>query len=230
MAHRIFDRAQQLTTSTGAGALVLGAVPQGMLGFADQSPPAAEGDTFWGTIFHLTAAEVETTLCTYHADGTITRAATPLSSTTGAKIAFSAGTKTITCVAPASKSVIADPNGLFEFPGPIATKGQRETVAAPSISAGVLTLDLSAATVFKVALTANVTTLTLAGAVAGFATSFILELTADGTARAFTMPGNVTALDGPYTPSSTNGKRDRLIFETDDGGTTWLMGIRAQNY
>ena len=229
MAHRIFDRAQQLTTSTGAGALVLGAVPQGMLGFAYQSPPAAEGDTFWGTIFHLTAAEVETTLCTYHADGTITRAATPLSSTTGAKIAFSAGTKIITCVAPASKSVIADPNGLFEFPGPIATKGQRETVAAPSISAGVLTLDLLAATYFNVALNANVTSLVLANMVAGKAASFLLEFTADGTARTVAQPASVVAMTGAYTPSSGNGKKDRLLYETIDGGTTWRMWIAFLN-
>lgn len=230
MAHRTFDRAQQLTTSTGAGALVLGAVPQGMLGFADQSPPAAEGDTFWGTIFHLTAAEVETTLCTYHADGTITRAATPLSSTTGAKIAFSAGTKIVTCVAPASKSVIADPNGLFEFPGPIATKGQRETVASPAIAAGALNLDLLAATIFTVALNANITTLTINSMAPGFASSFMLQLTADGTARTFTQPGSVVALTGPYTPTSTNGKRDLLSYTTFDGGTTWLMAIIAQNY
>lgn len=228
MAHRIFDLAQQLTTSIGTGALTLGAVPAGCIGFADQG--AAASDTFWGCIRHQTANEAEVTLCTVVGDGTITRAATPLISTTGAKIVFSAGTKTITCVAPGSKSVTADANGHFVFNAPIATKGQRETRATPAIAAGVLTLDLSAATVFKVALNANVSTLAIANAVAGFATSFILELTADGTPRTFAMPGSVTALDGAYTPSSANGKRDRLVFETDDGGTTWLMGIRALNY
>lgn len=109
MAHKVFDLAQQLTTGTGTGALTLGAVPAGCIGFADQG--AIAGDTFWGCIRHLTANEVEVTLCTIVGDGTITRAATPLISTTGSKINFSAGTKTITCVAPGLKSVVMDPNG-----------------------------------------------------------------------------------------------------------------------
>lgn len=229
MAHRIFDLAQQLTTSTGTGALVLGAVPQGMLGFADQAPPATEGDTFWGTIFHLSAAESETTLCTYHADGTITRAATPLVSTTGAKINFSAGTKTITCVAPGSKSVTADANGHFVFNAPIATKGQRETVASPAIVAGALNLDLLTATIFNVTLSANVSALIFSNMVSGFATGFLLEFTADGTARTVAQPGNVVAMTGAYTPSAGNGKKDRLLYETIDGGTTWRMWIVFQN-
>ena len=44
------------------------------------------------------------------------------------------------------------------------------------------------------------------------------------------LPGNVTALNGTYAPSSTNGTRDLLNFVTFDGGTTWLMSIVAQNY
>lgn len=121
MAHKVFDLAQQLTTGTGTGALSLGAVPSGMLGFEDQG--AGAGDTFWGCIRHTAANEVEVTLCTFVGDGTVTRATVPLASTTGAKIAFSAGTKTISCVAPASKSgVVADPYGLYSFPGPIAVE------------------------------------------------------------------------------------------------------------
>lgn len=228
MAHKVFDLAQQLTTSTGTGALVLGAVPAGMLGFASQGAVAA--DTFWGCIRHTTANEVEVTLCTIVGDGTITRATTPLVSTTGAKIAFSAGTKTITCVAPGSKSVIADPNGQFVFPAPILTAGQRETVAAPAIAAGLLGLDLLAATVFKVALNANVTALSLNNMATGVAASFVLQFTADGTPRTVAQPGSVTLLNGPYTPSSTNGKRDLLSYTTLDGGTTWLMAIIAQNF
>jgi hypothetical protein len=57
-----------------------------------------------------------------------------------------------------------------------------------------------------------------------------VEFTADGTARTVTMPGSVTALNGTYTPSSTDGTRDLLNFVTFDGGTTWLMSIVAQNY
>lgn len=228
MAHKTFDLAQQLTTTTGTGALTLGAVPSARIGFADQG--AVAGDTFWGCIQHATANEVEVTLCTIVGDGTITRASVPLISTTGAKIAFSAGTKTISCVAPASKSVTADADGHFVFSAPVATTGQRETVATPSISAGVLTLDLSAASVFRVALTANITTLTIANMVAGFASSFMIQFTADGTPRTVAQPGSVVALTGTYTPTSTNAKRDLLSYVTLDGGTTWLMTIVALNY
>jgi len=228
MAHKTFDLAQQLTTSTGTAALTLGAVPAGRIGFASQGAVAA--DTFWGCIQHETANEVEVTLCTVVGDGTITRAATPLISTTGAKISFSAGTKTISCVAPASKSVTADASGHFLFSAPIATEGQRETVSAAAISAGALSLDLSAASVFNVALNANITTMTFANMVAGFATSFVLQFTADGTLRTVTQPGSVVLLSGAYVPCSTNGKRDLLTYTTLDGGTTWLMGIISQNY
>lgn len=223
MSHKVFDLAQQLTTSTGTGALALGAVPAGCIGFADQGAVAA--DTFWGCIRHTTANEVEVTLCTIVGDGTITRAATPLASTTGAKIAFSAGTKTISCVAPASKSAIADANGQIVFPGPVATKGQRETVATPAIVAGALALDLLAATIFRVTLNASVGVLNINNMVADFAASFLLEFTADGTARTVAQPASVVAMNGAYTPSSGNGKKDRLLYETIDGGTTWRMWI-----
>ena len=133
-------------------------------------------------------------------------------------------------MAPASKSVIADSNGQVIMPGPIATNGQRETVSAPAIAAGALSLDLSAASVFNVALNANVTTLTFANMVAGFATSFVLQFTADGTPRTVTQPGSVVLLSGAYVPCSTNGKRDLLTYTTLNGGTTWLMGIISQNY
>ena len=147
----------------------------------------------------------------------------------GALISFSAGDKIVSAVALSSLSILADENGQFEFAGPIVTKGQRETIVTPTISDGAIGLDTLLATVFKLALTSDVTTVFIA-ATAGFATSFILEITADGTPRTFTQPGNVVALTGAYTPSSGNGKRDLLTYTTLDGGTTWLMAIIAQNY
>lgn len=227
MAHKVFDLAQQLTTSTGSGALTLGAVPSGRIGFASQG--AIAGDTFWGCIQHQTADEVEITLCTVVGDGTITRAATPLLSTTGSKISFSAGTKTISCVSPASKSATADANGRFTFPGPVVSNGQLETVETPAIVAGTLNLDVLTASIFRVALDANVTTLNFNNMLADHATSFLLEFTADGTGRTVTQPGNVTLMTGAYTPTSTNGKKDRLLYETIDGGTTWRMWIVFTN-
>jgi hypothetical protein len=214
MAHRILDRVQETTTSTGTGALTLAGATSKMLSLSGAG--FANGDTFWGLIEHATAAEWEIALCTYASAGasSIARAA-PLKSSTGAAVSFSAGTKTISLVAPAAVLTLL---------------GSLEAVAVPAISAGALTLDLLSGTVHKVTLNANVTTITIANAPAGFASAFTVEFTADGTARSVTMAGNVTALNGPYTPSSTNGARDLLNFVTLDGGTTWLMSIVAQNY
>lgn len=211
MAHKILDRVQETTTSTGSGALTLAGATTRMLSFSAAGLIA--GDTFWGLIEHASATEWEIALCTYNG-ATITRAA-PLKSSTGAAVAFSAGTKTISLVAPAAQ---------------LTNLGTLEAVAAPTISAGALTLDLSTASIFKVANNANVTALTIAGALAPFGTSFALELTADGTLRTWTWPASVTWLRGAPTLTSTNGKRDLFSFVTLDGGTTWLAADVAQNY
>ena len=205
---------QETTTSTGSGSLALGGAVSKMLAFS--AAGFANGDTFWGLIEHATAAEWEIALCTFASagSGSITRA-TPLKSSTGSAVAFSAGTKTISLVAPAAVLMLL---------------GTLELVNAPAIVAGALTLDMLLGTVHKVALNANVTAITFSNVLPGFASSFTVEFTADGTPRTVTMPGTVTALNGAYTPSSTNAKRDLLNFVTLDGGTTWLMAIIAQNY
>ena len=214
MAHRILDQVQETTTSTGTGALTLAGATSKMLSLSGAG--FSNGDTFWGLIEHATAAEWEIALCTYASAGagSVSRAA-PLKSSTGAAVSFSAGTKTISLVAPAAVLTLL---------------GSLEAVNVPTISAGALTLDLLLGTVHKVGLNADVTGVTITNALPGFASCFTVEFTADGTARTVTMPGNVTALNGTYTPSSTNGTRDLLNFVTFDGGTTWLMSIVAQNY
>jgi len=112
-------------------------------------------------------------------------------------------------------------------------KFYNEPTSSPSISAGTLTLDLSAAQVFTVSLNASVTTLTISNtpATASRSIGFTLILTADGTARtvawgaAVLWPGGT----GP-TLTSTNGKKDVFSFVTTDGGTTWLGFVGGQNY
>jgi len=225
MAHRIFDLAQQLTTGTGTGALALGAVPAGCIGFADQG--AVAGDTFWGCIRHQTANEVEVTLCTIVGDGTITRAATPLISTTGARIAFSAGTKTITCVAPASKSVTADANGQFSFPLPIVAKGVREIVVPAAIVAGAVALDLNLGGVFTIAVNANITSIDIQNEAAGFGHSFTVQFTANGTGYSQVWPW--TWINGTPVLSTTNGKRDLGVVWSIDG-VNFFAAMVAQNY
>ena len=215
MAHRILDRVQEYTTSTGTGSLTLAGAVTKMVTFASQS--VATSDTFWGLIEHTTAAEWEIALCTYTSTGagSITRATPLKSSNANAAVNFSSGTKTVSIVPPAAVLTLL---------------GTLEMVNAPVISAGALSLDMLLGTVHKVALTANVTALTFANVLPGFASSFTVEFTANGTPYTVTQPGTVTMLNGTYTPSSTNAKRDLLNYVTLDGGTTWLCSIIAQNY
>ncbi len=215
MAHRILDRVQEYTTSTGTGSLTLAGAVTKMVTFASQS--VATSDTFWGLIEHTTAAEWEIALCTYTSTGagSITRATPLKSSNSNAAVNFSSGTKTVSIVPPAAVLMLL---------------GTLEMVNSPSISAGALALDMLLGTVHKVTLNANVTALTFSNVLTGFASSFTVEFTANGTPYTVTQPASVTMLNGTYTPSSTNGKRDLLTYSTLDGGTTWLCAIIAQNY
>jgi len=105
-----------------------------------------------------------------------------------------------------------------------------ETVAAAPIVAGAVVFDLTVAGIFTVDLIANITGVTISGAVAGKAASFLVILTAKGPPRTMAQPGSVDPATGAYAPSSANGKRDRLMYDTVDGGATWTMSILRQNY
>lgn len=111
-------------------------------------------------------------------------------------------------------------------------KDYAETRAAPTISTNTLSLDLKTANIFEVALTANITTVTISNpAASGKACSFTLIFTADGTARSVSWPAAVKWPGGAApTITSTNGKKDRIVFETTDGGTTWRAMIAGQNF
>lgn len=106
-----------------------------------------------------------------------------------------------------------------------------DTRANPSISSNTLTLDLSTANVFDVSLNANITTLTISNPPAsGTSFTFVLQLTADGTARSVTWGASVKWPGGTApTLTSTNGKVDTFVFMTDDGGTNWFAFTAGQN-
>ncbi len=110
--------------------------------------------------------------------------------------------------------------------------GLRETKTAPSISAGTLTLDCAAGNVFAVALNASITTLAFSNVPAtGTAYGCTLELIADGTPRTITWGSSVKWPGGTApTLTSTNGKVDRVVLTTHDGGTTWYATNAGQNY
>ncbi len=125
-----------------------------------------------------------------------------------------------------SGTTVIDNNRLFY---PVNSASTR---TAPTISAGTLTLDLQTATVFDVALNGNITTLTINNVpTSGTTGSFILLLTADGTARTVSWPASFKWPSGTApTLTSTNGKSDIFTFITDDGGTTWYAFISGQNF
>lgn len=120
-----------------------------------------------------------------------------------------------------------NPNG-----GSVFTKSIRETRTSPTISAGALTLDCSAGSVFAVSLNANITTLTLSSPpVAGFGYTMILQFTADGTARTVTWPAAVKWSNNVApTLTSANTKVDIFTLTTHDGGTNWYASTVGQNF
>jgi hypothetical protein len=107
----------------------------------------------------------------------------------------------------------------------------RETSTTPSISSGTLTLDLSGSNFFAVSLNAAITTFTISNTPSSAASSFTLEFTADGTARAVAWPSSVKWASGTTpTLTSTNGKKDVFAFYSTDGGTSWIGFVGGQNF
>lgn len=115
MAHRNAERVQQVSTSTGTGALTFSGTVAKMRSFA--AAGFVNGDTFWGLIEHETAAEWEVALCTYSSAGagSITRAA-PSASSTGSAVNFSAGNKYISVVLSASGGLFLPNAGTSTAP------------------------------------------------------------------------------------------------------------------
>ena len=118
--------------------------------------------------------------------------------------------------------------------GLLTTKELALTKTAPSISAGVLTLDCSLSNTFAVSLNAAITSFTVSNIpTTGSYYEFNLEFTADGTARSVTWTFSSVAVKWPGgtapTLTSTNGQKDTFIFYTYDAGTTWLGFVAGQN-
>lgn len=106
-----------------------------------------------------------------------------------------------------------------------------ETFTTPAIASNILALDLSAGRIFKVALNAAINTLTISNVPAAVAVRFELILTADGTPRVITWPASVHWPGGVApTPTSTATYRDRYVFSTEDGGTTWDVAKVGQAF
>ena len=107
-----------------------------------------------------------------------------------------------------------------------------ETYSAPTISSGTLTLNIENGNVFRAALNANITTLTISNpSGTGNACSFTLIFNADGTARTVTWPAAVKWPGGTApTLTSTSSRSDVFVFYTNTAGTTWYAMTAAQNF
>src|SRR5579871_74357 len=99
MGNYIFDRVQETTIGTGAGALALAGATTRMFRFVDAGIP--NGGTFIGLIENSPALEWELSLCKLvtGSPNNITRQRLLRSSTSGF-VDFSAGTKTVSLVEP----------------------------------------------------------------------------------------------------------------------------------
>lgn len=128
MAHVKADRVQETTTGTGTGALtLLGAVSK----FRAFSAVLANADTCVCLIEHSSAAQYEVSLCTFGSGGnTLTRSTVYASSSGGALVNFSAGTKTVSLVGAASKAVIEDPSGNVSITGNLSANGYLQVVGS----------------------------------------------------------------------------------------------------
>lgn len=109
-------------------------------------------------------------------------------------------------------------------------EGVDQTTAAAAIVAGDLALDLDDSRVFLVDLNEDIVTWTITNVPASRLVIVTLQLTADGTPRTVTIPASFHIPSSvPYTPTSTNGKRDRISLETLNGGADWDFLVCAQN-
>ena len=127
-------------------------------------------------------------------------------------------------------------NGLYYAANgqPISTGGGGSstiTSSAPTISSGTLTLNLSAASVFNVAVSSAISTITISGAPSSPSVgSFVLIFTYNGTSYSVAWPTSFRWPSG-VAPSLTftNGKQDMFTFMTLDGGTTYQAVVSALN-
>ena len=122
-------------------------------------------------------------------------------------------------------------SGALVFGTTPTLTGFREAYSAVTSSSNTATLDFSAATVFQLTLSENVTTFTWNNAPSsGTAFGFTLRVVQGASAYAITWPA---AVDWPGagapTLSSGNGDVDVFAFFTTDGGTTYYGFIAGQD-
>ena len=96
-----------------------------------------------------------------------------------------------------------------------------EAATSASSSSGTLTINLSAARVFSVTLTENVTTFTVSNPVNGRASSFTLLLTQAAAAKTVAWPVGTIWPGGTAPDITTNSSKHAITFVSVDAGTIW---------
>ncbi|HCV06041.1 MAG TPA: hypothetical protein DG048_25695 [Pseudoalteromonas sp.] len=125
----------------------------------------------------------------------------------------------------ASKAVTADANGVVKF-----DNGIQEESTAVSSSSNAATINLRDGTVFTHTLSENVTYTFSNPAASGYASTFILKVTQDSSARTITWPNSVDWAGGAAPTISTgSGDVDVFVFHTVDGGTTYYGFTAGQD-
>lgn len=114
MAHRKYDLVQETSTSTGTGNIALAGAVTRRRAF---SAVLSNADTCYVLIENASAAEWEICLATYVSAGNQLSRGAVLASSTGSAVSFTAGTKTISLVAPAANSVVEDNAGNVTIGG-----------------------------------------------------------------------------------------------------------------
>jgi len=124
----------------------------------------------------------------------------------------------------ASKAVTSDANGVVSF-----DNGTIDEVTSITSSSNAATINLRDGNLFEHDLTENVTYTFSNPAASGRASSFVLKIIQDSTARTITWPSSVdwAAATAP-TLTATNNGVDVFVFFTIDGGTTYYGFTAAQ--
>ena len=103
--------------------------------------------------------------------------------------------------------------------------GYTEAVATPTITNGVLTLDIATVSVFNVAHTEGITSIVIANPPAsGTSASFTLNLTQDATggrSLAYASGTFKPAIGVTISINTTANTRNVLVFNTTNGGATY---------
>lgn len=102
-----------------------------------------------------------------------------------------------------------------------------QTIVAPAIVAGVLTLDLSLGIEFDVSLNANITSIVLTNVPSATkVVTITIRFTADGTARTITWPAAWRWADGlAPTMTATAGKADIISARAYNGANFYAMVV-----